>query len=172
MSLLISCSEGDLITLSVDFDEDLQNCANENDNTFVFFVIDQDINRSLSVNFTDTSFEINPLVLADISLDEPTIITLNTTNNQLLYREFNTPINGEEYFCSSIPISNINVTLELISTNGTAEISYEAADNQPDPTQTIYTRTVILRDVTLEGDDIAIRKQILELGSDSIIIPN
>ncbi|WP_299242828.1 hypothetical protein [uncultured Aquimarina sp.] len=171
--LLISCSEGDIIEFSVDdLNGDLENCSNENDNTFVFFVNDADMNRSLSVNFTDSSFEINPEITSDISLDEPTVITLNTSNNQLLYREFNTSIIGEEYFCSSIPVSNINVTLELISTNGTAEISYEAAEDQPDPTQTAYSRTVILRDVTLEGDGIALRKEKLDLGSDTIFIPN
>ncbi|WP_298320728.1 hypothetical protein [uncultured Aquimarina sp.] len=171
--LLISCSEGDIIEFSVDdLNGDLENCSNENDNTFVFFVIDQGINRSLSLNFTDTSFEINPENVSDISIDEPTVITLNATNNQFIYREFDTAINGDEYFCNSIPVSGINVTLELISTNGTADISYEAAEDQPDPTQTSYSRTVILRDVTLEGGGIAIRKEILELGSDNISIPN
>jgi len=169
---IISCSEGDVIEITVDnFNGELQNCANENDNTFVFFVIDQDVNRSLSVNFTDTSFEINPLVVADITLDEPTIITLNTSNNQFLYREFNTAINGDQYFCNSIPISNVSVTQELVSSNGTAEISYAISDDS-DPTQTIYSRTVILKDITLEGNGIALRKEILELGSDNITIPN
>ncbi|WP_299443561.1 hypothetical protein [uncultured Aquimarina sp.] len=169
---IMSCSEGDVIEIDVDnFNGDLQNCANENDNTFVFFVIDQDINRSLSVNFTDNNFEINPVVVADISLDEPTVITLNTSNNQFLYREFNTVINGDEYFCNSIPVSNVSVTQELVSSNGTAEISYAVTDDS-DPTATIYSRTIILKDITLEGNGIALRKESLRLGSDNITIPN
>ncbi|WP_108803021.1 hypothetical protein [Aquimarina sp. Aq107] len=169
--LLIGCSEGDLIEVSVDdLTGDLENCSNENDNTFVFFVVDQDINRSLSLNFTDTSFELNPTTVSEISLDEATVITLNTTNNQFIYREFDTSIDGDEYFCSSIPVSGITVTQELISSNGTAEISYEELTTSA--TETTYSRTVTLKDITLEGNGIAIRKQSLVLGLDNITITN
>ncbi|SEK22861.1 hypothetical protein SAMN04487910_0017 [Aquimarina amphilecti] len=169
--LLINCSEGDLIEISVDdLNGDLENCSNENDNTFVFFVIDQDINRSLSLNFTDTSFEIIPENVSEISIDEPTVITLNTTSNQFIYREFDTSINGTEYFCNSIPVSGITVTQELISSNGTAEISYMEVTSST--TETTYSRTVTLKDITLEGNGIAIRKQSLVLGLDNITIPN
>ncbi|MDH7446845.1 hypothetical protein [Aquimarina sp. 2201CG14-23] len=166
----ISCSEGDIIDISVDLNGDLQHCSNENDNTFVFFTIESETNRSLSVNFSSSSFIITPTTVADISITEPTIITLNTTSNQFLYREFDTMINGSEYFCSSIPPSNVNVTQELVSSNGTAEITYVLTDDTS-PTETIYARTVTLKGVTLEGNGIAIRREILELGSDNISIP-
>ncbi len=170
--IFVNCSEGDIIDIRVDdVVGELENCSNDSTNTFVFFVVDQATNRSLSVNFTDTSFEIEPNAASDISLVEPTIITLNATNNQFLYRVFDTTINGVDYFCNSVPVSNINVTQELVSANGTAEISYEIVD-QTDPNQTIYSRTVILKNVTLEGNGIAIRKEFLPLGSDSITIPN
>lgn len=170
--VFIGCSEGDILEIPLDIfnDDELQNCSNENDNTFVFFVIDEDANSSLSVNFTDSNFEIEPAAVADISVDEPTVITLNTTTNQLLYREFDTTINGDDYFCNSIPVSNINVTQELISSNGTVEISYVLQNTTA--TETIYERTVTLNDVTLEGNGIAIRRELLVLGTDSVIIPN
>lgn len=165
------CSEGDIIETSFRFDGELQSCGNENTNTFVFFIVDQEINRSLSVNFASTSFQIEPTAVSNISLDEPTIITLNTTTNQFLYREFDTAINGDEYYCNSIPPSNINVSQELIGSNGTAEISYAILD-ESDPTETIYSRTITLKDITLEGNGIAIREEIFVLGSDTISIPN
>ncbi|MBW1296791.1 hypothetical protein [Aquimarina litoralis] len=169
--IIISCSEGDILEIPLDiFDESLQNCANESDNTFVFFVIDEDTNTSLSVNFTDTNFEINPMTVEDITLDEPTVITLNTSTNQLLYREFNTAINGDEYFCNSVPVSDINVTQELISSNGTVEISYVLQNTTA--TATIYERTLTLKDITLEGNGIAIRRELLVLGTDTVEIPN
>jgi len=167
----IGCSEGDIIETSFKFQGDLESCGNENTNNFVFFVIDQQINRSLSVSFTSTSFQIEPTAVSSISLDEPTTITLNTSTNQFLYREFNTVINGDEYYCSSIPPSNINVSQELISTNGTVEISYAIMDDS-NPAETIYSRTVTLKDITLVGNGIAIREELFVLGSDSITIPN
>jgi len=169
---IISCSEGDIIETSFRFEGELQSCGNENTNTFVFFILDQEINRSLSVNFTSTSFEIEPTVVGDISLTEPTTITLNTSSNQFLYREFDTEVNGDEYFCNSIPPNNINVSLELISSNGTAEISYAVIDDESNPAETIYSRTVTLKNITLEGNGIAIREELLVLGSDSIKISN
>jgi len=168
--VIISCSEGDIIETSVDFEGELENCSNQNDDTFVFYIIDEDMSRSLSINFTSSSFEIDPMMIEDISLDEPTVISLNTSSNQFLYREFDTAINGTDYFCNSIPPSDINVTLELTSSNGTAEISYALMTMEP--TQNIYSRTVTLRDITLEGNGIAIRKKELVLGSDTVQIPN
>ena len=167
-----SCSEGDILEIPLDIfsDDELQNCSNENDNTFVFFVIDQDTNRSLSVNFTDSNFEIEPATVADVSVDEPVVITLNTTTNQLLYREFDTSINGDDYFCNSVPISNVNVTQELISSNGTVEISYTLQNTTG--TETIYERTITQKDVTIEGNGIGIRRELLVLGTDIITVTN
>ncbi|MGY3793394.1 hypothetical protein [Aquimarina sp. 433] len=167
-----SCSEGDILEIPLDIfsDDELQNCSNENDNTFVFFVIDQDTNRSLSVNFTDSSFEIEPATVADVSVDEPVVITLNTTTSQLLYREFDTSINGDDYFCNSVPISNVNVTQELVSSNGTVEISYVLQNTTA--TETTYERTVTLNDVTLEGNGIGIRRELLVLGTDNVTVTN
>ncbi|KAA1245502.1 hypothetical protein [Aquimarina sp. RZ0] len=157
----ISCSEGDIIDPSVDFSAELQSCSNENNNTFVFYKIDNQINRSLSVNFTSSTFNLTPTA-ANIPA-EPIEIDLNTTTNQLIYREFGVTITGDEYFCTSVPPSNIGVNQELTSSNGTIQIDYEATD-----TPNMFTRTVTLLDITLAGDGITIRQEFLLLGSDII----
>ncbi|MBQ4821248.1 hypothetical protein [Aquimarina sp. MMG016] len=167
LMLILSCSEGDVIQDNIDFLADLESCSNGNN--FVFYKIDDDINRSLSVNFTSTSFDITPQT-DDISVDEPTIFTLSSSN-QLIYRQFNSPINGQDYFCSSIPPSNISVTEELISTNGSLEISYTALPPSTDG-QDRFTRTVTLKNVTFVGERGIIRKENLLLGSEEIIITN
>ncbi len=163
MSLCIGCSEGDVIENDILFDAALQNCANQNDNTFVFYKVDTAINQAFSLSFTNTTFELNT-VPEDLSFT----IALNATTNVLLYRKFDTAINGDDYFCSSVPPGNINVTQELISSNGNVEILYAEKSNSG--TTITYTRTVMLSNVTLEGDDIAIRQELLELGSDEFTI--
>ncbi|WP_378175841.1 hypothetical protein [Aquimarina sp. SS2-1] len=163
----ISCSEGDLLELSVNFEEVVESCANENENTFVFYKIDNQMNRSLSVNFTSTTFDITPEI-ADISFTETTEITLNASTNQLIYREYGSTISGEDYFCSSVPPANVGVTEELISSNGKLEIKYEALSTSD--TQESFTRILTLRDVTLEGNGKAIRKELLELGNEIVDI--
>ncbi|MEW7292778.1 hypothetical protein [Aquimarina sp. 2304DJ70-9] len=164
--LLTNCSEGDIIENDTNFDASLENCSNLNDNTFVFYKIDDDINRSLSVNFTSPTFDITPEV-NDISVTTPTTITLNDDSNQLIYREFSSAITGSDYFCSSIPSSDITITEELISSDGIMEVSYEELDPTSN-TQRRYTRTVVVRNATLIGNGIVIRNELLVLGSDII----
>lgn len=165
--LIISCSEGDIIQDNIDFLADLESCSNGNN--FVFYKIDSGINQSLSVNFTSTSFDITPEA-DDISITEPTVIALSSAN-QFIYRQFSTPINGQDYFCSSIPPSNVVVTEELISTNGSLEVSY--TELPPASTgEARFTRIVTLNNVTLVGERGVIRKEYLLLGSDEVTIPN
>ncbi|MDY8138977.1 hypothetical protein [Aquimarina sp. 2201CG5-10] len=160
---IISCSEGDLIEDNTNFTADLENCFNGND--FVFYIVDTDIHQAFSLNFTSTSFSLDT---ADP--ETPVTITLNSTSNLLIYRQFNSAIDGASYFCSSIPPSDIMVTQELISESGTAEISYTLKETLP--TETVYTRTIVLNNITLEGNGIALRKEFFLLGSDEVTVPN
>lgn len=157
------CSEGDIITEEIDFTADLENCANGND--FVFYKVDTAINQAISLSFTSSSFELLP----ETAPTDTTSITLNGTTNVLIYREFSSPIDGTTYFCASIPPSDNNITNELVASDGTVEIFYELQEGTDPP---VYTRTVLLRDVTLIGDGIAIRREFLTLGSEDIAFIN
>ncbi|MFD2561135.1 hypothetical protein [Aquimarina rubra] len=167
---IFGCSEGDILDLSVEFDPEpeLQNCANENDNTFVFYTIDSSMKKSLSVNFTSTTFDIAPEA-EDVPVNQITEITLNASTNQLIYREYGSTIVGEDYFCNSVPPANVSVTEELISTNGTLEIMYEALTTNSE-TQESFNRKLTLRNITLEGNGKAIRREFLDLGTEVIDI--
>lgn len=156
----IGCSEGDIITDDVDFTADLENCFNEND--FVFYKIDSAENRSMSLSFTSTSFDINPATAPT----DTTVITLSSSNS-LIYREFNSEIDGDTYFCSSIPPSDTNIVNELLATDGTAEIIYTLKDVS-DPMSEIYIRTIVLKNITLIGDGVALRREFLTLGTEEI----
>ncbi|WP_152537347.1 hypothetical protein [Aquimarina pacifica] len=160
------CSEGDIIETEVNFEASLENCANLTDQAYVFYKIEDTGNKSLSVSFTSTTFEISPNV-DDISTDESTTVTLNSTDNLLIFREYESAISGPDYFCNSVPPSGISIIDELISTEGTVNISYEALEATSN-TQERYTRTVTVENATLQGDDIAIRKEYILLGSDTI----
>ncbi|WP_282090279.1 hypothetical protein [Aquimarina algiphila] len=165
-TLLISCSEGDIIENDIsNFTAPLENCSNQSNDTFVFFKTDSEINQSISLSFTSTVFELNTIP----DNEELTLtITLDGTANVLIYRQFDTAINGSEYFCSSVPPGDITVTQELISSNGNAEIKYTLLSETM--TEATYTRSFTLNDITLEGPDIAIRQEVLEFGNDEITI--
>ncbi len=162
MSLLIlSCSEGDVIEDNFSFSGTLENCSTGDD--FVFYKVDSEINQALSLNFTNTTFELNTVP------EELTFtITLNSSTNNLIYRQFDSAIDGNSYFCSSVPPGNILVTQELISTNGTATITYVVLSETT--TDITYTRTITLTNITLEGNGIAVRKELIELGADELTV--
>ena len=156
-----SCSEGDLFDGDINFEANLENCFNNTD--FVFYKIDG--SKSLSVNFTSSTFDINA---ADEN--QTFTIALNNNSNVLSYRVFDNSIDGTAYFCSSIPPNGINVIDELTSISGSVEITYSQTSTSG--TQTTYNRTVTLRDITLTGPGRAIRKEILILGSDEVVVTN
>ncbi|GGX32662.1 hypothetical protein [Aquimarina muelleri] len=167
-TLIVSCSEGDIINNDItNFDAPLENCANLNKNTFVFFKVDKTTNSTISMSFNSSTFNIRPNT-SDISTTEPTTIALNGDTNQLIYREFSSNISGSDYFCSIVPPNNTNVTKELISSNGTLEISYEELESTNN-TQKRFKRTLTVLNPTLESNDgISIRNEILVLGNDTI----
>lgn len=159
-----SCSEGDIIDTNVNFTASLEKCSNLDEDTFVFYKIDTNVNQTLSLGFTSTTFELDT-VPEELS----TTITLNETSNTLFYRKFASAINGDDYFCSSVPPSGITVIEELTATDGTAEITY-TVESMTD-TQILYNRVITLKNITLVGKDIILRREVLDLGTDQITVP-
>ncbi|GAA4277965.1 hypothetical protein [Aquimarina mytili] len=163
--LITSCSEGDIIENDIDFNASLESCSNLNDNTFVFYKIDDSINQALSLGFTSTTFEVDT-VPEDLSITIP----LNETTNTLFYRKFGSAINGADYFCASVPPSGVTITQELIGSDGSIVITYTV--DSTTSTETIYNRNIALQNVTIIGADRVIRQEVLEFGSDKITITN
>jgi len=166
IALLIGCTEGDIIELELNFEATPEDCFNTNN--FVIYKIDADTNSAISLTFTSTSFEVNqvPAQNADGTFPDQTI-TLNGQSNVLTYRTFDKSINGETYFCSSVPPANILVTEEFNSRNGVVTISYM----QDPANEKIFTRTVTLSNITFSGDDMEIRREFYDFGSYQITIP-
>ncbi|MBQ4821249.1 hypothetical protein [Aquimarina sp. MMG016] len=112
---LSSCDDGDIIVTSFEFDDaTLQLCEGSKENEFVFFKINTSNNEAISFNFIDDTFSETKETAS------PIIIQLDD-NNKLIYRQFNVAIDNN-YFCNSIPPSNIIVTEEFVSVQGNAEI--------------------------------------------------
>ncbi len=111
-----SCDDGDIIVTGFEFDDvDLQLCNGSGENEFVFFKINQGVNEAISYNFTSDSFSETTVTTSPIQFD------LSDGTNTLIYRQFDIAITAD-YYCSSIPASNITVTEELISSSGMGEI--------------------------------------------------
>lgn len=163
---LVSCSEGDIIEDRIisDFEtiNTLRSCENDSQNNFVYYKIKDNNTEALVFNFNSSAFSETPSTIAE----EPIVINLNGTTNSLFYRRLNATID-DTYFCASIPPANITVSEELISESGTAEITVTLEETA---TEKIYTTTIKLLDITLEGEGKSIRQEFLEFGSKQVVV--
>ena len=105
-----SCDDGDIIVKSFNFDNaELKTCGGLG--SYVFYKVNADAKESLSLQ----------LGVADSIYREEGEVNypLNGTNIFVNYRTYD-DILASNYFCSSIPPSTPNVTVEYVANSGTA----------------------------------------------------
>ncbi|MDR6302213.1 hypothetical protein [Mesonia maritima] len=116
-----ACDDGDIIVTSFDFDEDAQltTCTEQGENPNqevirLLYTTNSEPSESLSLSLTQPDFTGKFEGLAE---QDSIVVDLNQ-NNRLVYRTYNGPISGSDYFCNDIPPSEPQVEDEYISTNG------------------------------------------------------
>ena len=149
---IFSCDDGDILVTSFEFDDvPLQICEAADENTFVFFKINTQFNDAISFNFQ------SPLFNEREETEEPIVIDLKESTNALVYRQFNTKIEPS-YYCNNVPDTDIVVTDEFISTEGTASITVENVleddnDNVPTFDDDPAVDPIEIEDLNGDGDE-------------------
>ncbi len=131
--LLQSCDDGDIIVTSFNFDDaDLENCGNLGN--YVFYIVNPDAQESISLRLgvTDSIYRVAGIKEYPI----------NGTANFVNYRTYDGDL-GSDYFCSSVPPTSPNVTVDYRGESGIAEFvtTFEFEDNDGVP-----------EDVEFDGD--------------------
>ncbi|UZO79539.1 hypothetical protein NBT05_11270 [Aquimarina sp. ERC-38] len=118
LSLVVTaCDDGDIIVTSFEFDElDLNVCPGIEENSFVFFKINPQLDEAISYNFISDQYD------ASSETETPLTFMLSEGNNELTYRQFDRDITND-YYCNTVPDSDINVINEVKSTEGLAQIT-------------------------------------------------
>lgn len=124
---LVSCSDGDLIVSTFDFEDSTLSLCGENE-TQVFFNINNDnINETISFKTNRTAFG-NSTEFKDYLVENSTVnaitndtnavikIALNS-NNEIIYRTYDGEVTSS-YFCNEIPPSSPKVINEFKSVSG------------------------------------------------------
>lgn len=109
--LLQSCDDGDIIITTFNFDEaELETCGTLGN--YVFYKVNPEALESLSLKLgvTDSLYR----------TAETKNYILNGTTNFVNYRTYDGVL-GTTYFCSSIPPTTPNVTVDYLAAAGTAE---------------------------------------------------
>ena len=125
---ITSCDDGDIITVEFDFDDTFLTCGE-----LVFYQIKQSPYESLSLKITSPATTLEELIAVDddgnlISTEEE--FTINGSSNQFNYRTYNA--DPSNLFCNDIPPSNVQITKDLSSNNGTATTTISLIEDDND----------------------------------------
>jgi hypothetical protein len=114
LSLFSSCNDGDIIVTDFNFEaSNLNNCGGPG--AYIFY----NINNSLSAESISLILE-----TSDILFLEPGTVeyVLNGNTYVVNYRKYNSDIT-DDYFCSNIPPTSPNVTIEYLGASGIAVLT-------------------------------------------------
>ncbi len=113
-SLCFACNDGDIIVTDFDFDEsNLDNCGGTGGYAF-FNINNSSAAESISLLLTTTN-----ILFIESGVVE---YQLNSSSNMVNYRKYNDDVSSD-YFCSNIPPTSPEVTLEFLGESGTAELT-------------------------------------------------
>ncbi|GAA4883099.1 hypothetical protein GCM10023311_01520 [Flaviramulus aquimarinus] len=123
---LYSCDDGDIINIELDFDDTFQVCGN---NDLVFYKTKDDPSESLSLKISGRSLA-EFLEVGDDNTYEETI-TINTSN-PFNYRTYSNTTLPSNLFCNDIPNSEVTITQDFESTDGSAIIKTVLTEDDDD----------------------------------------
>ncbi|NGX84358.1 hypothetical protein [Aequorivita sp. KMM 9714] len=108
-----SCDDGDIIVRSFNFDNaELKTCGDVGN--YVFYKVNPDSKESLSLKMEVLDSLYREEGIANYALNGTTIV--------VDYRTYDAAL-GNNYFCSSIPPTSPNVTVEYVASSGTAVLT-------------------------------------------------
>lgn len=115
--LTISCDDGDIITLDLDFDKVLALCGDENSANYVIYDIKNDPDESLTLLFPVNNT--NNLIFNPA--ETPHSGSFNIDNNLVKFNYRTYDGNPEELICQEIPSSSVNIIKDHIAESGTVD---------------------------------------------------
>lgn len=130
---LSSCDDGDIITVNLDFQDDLSRCEN-NDDSYLIYKTRTDPSESLSIVIPNNTT--NDLLFSEPTTpNEPVIFTINGNTVRFIYRTYNRDITGTgtaNELCNTIPPADLIVNEDYESESGTIEVTATIIDDDGD----------------------------------------
>lgn len=121
----VACNDGDIITIDLDFEGDLERCENDTD-SYLLYDTREDPNEAL-------------LLIIERNVDNETFFTLpttaelpiNNTTTRFIFRSYNRAIVGDE-LCDIIPSGDLSIIEDYYATSGTVYITSTIVDDDGD----------------------------------------
>ena len=126
---LVACNDGDIITIELDFDQELKRCENDTE-SYLLYDTREDPNESLILiiakNDTNELFFNEPTTVGT-----PTELTINSTTTRFIFRSFNRAIVGDE-LCDAVPAGDLVIREDYEANSGTVNITATIVDDDND----------------------------------------
>ncbi|MBC2846803.1 hypothetical protein [Winogradskyella flava] len=139
---LFTCDDGDIITVELEFDQDLERCEDFED-SYVIFDTREDPNEALILIFprdeTTDEYFTNDTPAEEI--DGNSIInslTIDESAIRFIYRTYNRALTADD-ICSILPPSNLNIIEDYeADAGGTVQVTFSFVDDDNDDVPSIY----------------------------------
>lgn len=123
---LFTCSDGDIITVEFDFDDTFKACGTDG---LVFYKTKNDPSESLSIKIA--SLTINDILPTGDDKIFEADYQLSTTNT-FNYRTYSNTTLPSNLFCNDVPLSEVKITKDLVSTSGKVHIKTVLVEDDND----------------------------------------
>jgi len=131
-NFLLSCDDGDVLNVQLDFDKNLTLCEPPASSNFILYDTKNDPSESLTLLFPDNA-QAQSILYPTVSGNMETM-TINKSSVRFIYRTYNGDPN--DYICEDIPDANVSVNENYEAESGTANFmsTFEDDDNDGVPT--------------------------------------
>lgn len=138
----LSCDDGDIIAVNLEFDQQLELCGDENSTNYVIYDIKTDPDESLTLLFPSNNT--NDAIFNPTNNPQEGNLNINGSSVRFNYRQYDGDPSG--LICEEIPASDVSITQDYEATSGTVAYSssYVDDDNDGIPSE--------LEDLNLNGD--------------------
>ena len=129
--LFISCDDGDIITVDLDFGDDLSRCENNQD-SYLIYKVRTDPSESLAIIIPRTAT--NELLFTEAT---PEGTPTQLEDVRFIYRTYNRDIATGE-LCELVPAADLTIIEDYESSSGTIEVTATVEDDDGDGIPTAF----------------------------------
>jgi len=123
-----SCDDGDIITVELEFDRELELCGDTESDNYVIYDTKIDPNESLTLLFDSNTT--NDLIFNPDEIPYTNSFIINGSTTRFNYRVYDG--NPAELICAEIPSSTVNITEDYEAMSGTVNFTSTYIDDDGD----------------------------------------
>ncbi|WP_299124732.1 hypothetical protein [uncultured Winogradskyella sp.] len=126
---LVACDDGDIMTVDLNFEGDLESC-DDFENSYLVFDTRSDPNEALILIF-DRNDTTDALFTTPTTVDVPEELLINETNVRFIYRSYNRSVNIND-ICAIVSPGDLTIVEDYEADSGTVDVTVTIVDDDND----------------------------------------